>query len=167
MNGDARPDSPRMSDENLEAVKQVILECLWVTIKDVVDDVGISFGSCKSIFMTDLGMKRAKVKFIPKLQNFEQKQSRMNIAQMLTMFNVPAHTSILVPEFLGKNLAGTGPYWLFFSLPTTEGTDETKAFYITIEEIKEKSKQKLLLLICILLTVHDVGCNMAVEIYKN
>ena len=36
----------------------------------------------------DLGMKRAAVKIVPKLLNFEQKQRRMDIAQeMLTAFN--------------------------------------------------------------------------------
>ena len=39
-------------------------------------DVGISFGSCQTIFTNVLGMKRAAAKIIPKLLNFEPKQCR-------------------------------------------------------------------------------------------
>ena len=46
------------------------------------------FGSCQAIFKDVLGMKRAAAKIVLKLLHFEQKQSRMDIAQeMLTMFN--------------------------------------------------------------------------------
>ena len=51
------------------------------TIREVVDDVGISIGSCHDIFANVLGMKRVAAKFIPKLLNFDQKQRRMEVAQ--------------------------------------------------------------------------------------
>ena len=64
------------------------MEYRWITIGEVADDVDISLGSCQVIFKDILGMKRAAVKIIPKLFNFEQKQRPMNIAQeMLTTFN--------------------------------------------------------------------------------
>ena len=48
----------------------------------------ISVGLCQVIFTDVLGMKRAAVKIVSKILNFEQKQRRMDIAQeMLTMFN--------------------------------------------------------------------------------
>ena len=54
----------------------------------IVAYVGISFGSSQAIFTDVLGMKRAPVKIVPKLLNFEQKQLRMDITQeMLTTFN--------------------------------------------------------------------------------
>ena len=58
-----------------------------ISIREVADDVGISFGSCQAIFQDVLGMKREAAKVVPKLLYFEQKQRRMDIAQeMLTMF---------------------------------------------------------------------------------
>ena len=52
-------------------------ENLRITIREVADDAGISFGSCQTFFTDVLGML-----------NFEQKLRRMNIAQeMLTKFN--------------------------------------------------------------------------------
>ena len=54
----------------------------WIlSIEKVGDDVGISFGSCQTIFTDVLGMKRAAAKIVPKLLNFEQKQRSMDIAQ--------------------------------------------------------------------------------------
>ena len=59
-----------------------------ITIRDVADAIGISFGSCQAIFMEVLGIKCTAAKIIPKLQNFEQNQHRMDIAQkMLTTYN--------------------------------------------------------------------------------
>ena len=66
----------------------MILNNRQITIREATDDVGISFGSCQSIFTIVLGMKRAAAKIVPKLLNFEQKQRGMDIAQeILTMFN--------------------------------------------------------------------------------
>ena len=65
----------------------MILDNRRFTIREVADDVGISFGSCQVIFTNVLGMKRAEAKIVPNLQNFELKR-RMDIVQeLLTMFN--------------------------------------------------------------------------------
>ena len=62
----------------------MILDNRRITIREVTDDVGVSFGSCQAIFMDVLGMKHAAAKIVPILQ----KQSRMDIAQeVLTTFN--------------------------------------------------------------------------------
>ena len=68
------------TDENIEAVKKMILGNRRITIRQVAHDVGISFGSCQAIFTGVLDMKRAAPKIVPKLQNFQQKQRRMDIA---------------------------------------------------------------------------------------
>ena len=66
----------------------MILDNCRITIRGVADNVGISFSSCQAIFTDVLGMKRAAAKIVPKFQNFEQKQSRIDIAQkMLMKFN--------------------------------------------------------------------------------
>ena len=59
----------------------MILDNRGITIREVADDVVISFGSCQAIFTDLLAMKRAAAKIVPKLLNFEQKQRRMDIAQ--------------------------------------------------------------------------------------
>ena len=87
-------------DENIEAVKKIILDKRQITIRDVADDVGISFASFQAIFTDVLGLKCAAAKIVPKLQNFEQKQRRMDIAEkMLPTFNDD-------PDLLKKIITG-------------------------------------------------------------
>ncbi|UYV78678.1 hypothetical protein LAZ67_16002354 [Cordylochernes scorpioides] len=48
--------------------------------REVAENLNISIGSCHSIFINDLGMRRVAAKFVQKLLNCDQKQHRMNIA---------------------------------------------------------------------------------------
>ena len=68
VNDDAGPGHPSTSttDKNIEAVKKMILYNCQITIREVADDVGISFGSCQAIFTDVLGMKRVAGKIVPK-----------------------------------------------------------------------------------------------------
>ena len=66
----------------------MILENHWITIREVVDDDGISFGLFKAIFTDVLVTKRAAAMIVPKLQNFEQNHRRMDNPQgMLSTFS--------------------------------------------------------------------------------
>ena len=66
VNGIARPGRPSTStiDENIEAMKKMILDNRRITIREIADDVDISFGSCQAIFRDVLGMKRAVAKIV-------------------------------------------------------------------------------------------------------
>ena len=70
---DERPGTST-TDENVEKVKEMVMNDRRITIREVADDVGISIGSCHDIFSNVLGMKRVAAKSVPKLLNFEQKQ---------------------------------------------------------------------------------------------
>ena len=54
-------------------------------IRERIDVLNISLGSCQAILTDVIGMARVSTKFIPKLLNFDQKQHRMIIAE--DMFN--------------------------------------------------------------------------------
>ncbi|UYV74896.1 hypothetical protein LAZ67_12001710 [Cordylochernes scorpioides] len=60
------------TDEQIYEVEKMILANRRITVREV--------GSCHSIFINDLGMRRVAAKFVPKLLNCDQKQHRMNIA---------------------------------------------------------------------------------------
>ena len=80
--------STSTTDENIEAMKKIIWDNRRNTNREVADNVGISFGSCQTIFTDVLCMIRAARKIVPKLLKFKQKQRRVDIAQeMLTQFN--------------------------------------------------------------------------------
>ena len=58
VNDNAHPGRPSMSttNESIEAVKKMILDNRRIIIKEVADDVGISFGSYSAILTDILGM---------------------------------------------------------------------------------------------------------------
>ncbi|UYV65192.1 hypothetical protein LAZ67_3003525 [Cordylochernes scorpioides] len=77
VNDEERAGRPSTSttDEKINEVEKMIL-----AKSEVAEDLNISIGSCHSIFINDLGMRRVAAKFVPKLLNCDQKQHRMNIA---------------------------------------------------------------------------------------
>ena len=74
VNDNARPDRPstehRTTDEDIEAVKKMILNNRRINIREVADYVGISFGSCQAIFTDVLGMKRVAAKIVPYIHTY-------------------------------------------------------------------------------------------------
>ncbi|UYV74923.1 hypothetical protein LAZ67_12001814, partial [Cordylochernes scorpioides] len=82
VNDEERAGRPSTSttDEKINEVEKMILANRRITIREVAEDLSISIGSCHSIFINDLGMRRVAAKFVPKLLNCDQKQHRMNIA---------------------------------------------------------------------------------------
>ena len=74
------------TEENIEAVKKMPLDNRSIGIREVDDDIGISFGSCQAIFTDIFGMKRVAPNTAQK--KFMQIERRMDIVQeMLTTFN--------------------------------------------------------------------------------
>ncbi|UYV67619.1 hypothetical protein LAZ67_5001386 [Cordylochernes scorpioides] len=82
VNDEERAGRPSTSttDEKINEVEKMILANRRITVREVAEDLNISIGSCHSIFINDLGMRRVAAKFVPKLLNCGQKQHRMNIA---------------------------------------------------------------------------------------
>ena len=58
INDFARSDRPSTStsDKNIEAIKKIIFDNRRIIIREVADDVRISFGSCQAIFTDVLGI---------------------------------------------------------------------------------------------------------------
>ncbi|UYV79751.1 hypothetical protein LAZ67_18000552 [Cordylochernes scorpioides] len=61
------------TDEKINEVEKMILANRRITVREVAEDLNISIGSCHSIFINDLGMRRVAAKFVPKLLNCDQK----------------------------------------------------------------------------------------------
>ncbi|UYV65187.1 hypothetical protein LAZ67_3003503 [Cordylochernes scorpioides] len=213
--GAGRP-STSTTDEKINEVEKIILANRRITVREVAEDLNISIGSCHSIFINDLGMRRVAAKFVPKLLNCDQKQHCMNIANemldsvrddpnllqrvitgdeagvvhheflpqgrtvnkeyylqvmrnlreairqkrpdlwknknwLLNHDNAPAHTSLLVRDFLAKNntlMMPQPPYSLdlapcdFFLFPKLKRSMKGRR-YATLDEIKTASKEEL------------------------
>ncbi|UYV85114.1 hypothetical protein LAZ67_X004615 [Cordylochernes scorpioides] len=218
VNDEERAGRPSTSttDEKINEVEKMILANRRITVREVAEDLNISIGSCHSIFINDLGMRRVAAKLVPKLLNCDQKQHRMNIANemldsvrddpnllqrvitgdvagvmhheffpqgrrvnkefhlqvmrnlreaicqkrpdwwknknwLLHHDNAPAHTSLLVREFLAKNntlMMPQPPYSPYlapcdFSLFPKLKRPMKGRRYATLDEIKTASKEEL------------------------
>ncbi|UYV64811.1 K02A2.6-like [Cordylochernes scorpioides] len=75
--------STTTTDEKINEVENMILANRRIKVREVAEDLNILIGSCHSIFINDLGMRRVAAKFVPKLLNCDQKQHRMNIANKM------------------------------------------------------------------------------------
>lgn len=126
---DERPGRPStsISDENVEKVKEIIMNDRRITIREVAEDVGISIGS-----------------FGPDLWR--------NDSWLLHHDNAPAHTSLLVREFLAKNNTvmmpqppyspDMAPCEYFFLFPKIKRTLKGRRF-TSIDDIKSASLKEL------------------------
>ena len=52
---------------------KIFLATRRITIREIADDVGMSFGSGQAIFTDFLVIKHSEVKIVQKMLNFEQK----------------------------------------------------------------------------------------------
>ena len=128
---DERPGRPSTSttDENVEKVKEMVMNDRRITIREVADDVSISISSCHEIFSNVLGMKRVAAKFVPKLLNFEQKQRRMEVAQESLTMSQPPYSPDMAPCD-------------FFLFPKIKRTLKGRLFS-AIDDIKSASLKEL------------------------
>ncbi|KAG5335551.1 SETMR methyltransferase, partial [Acromyrmex charruanus] len=110
------------TDENIDEVKKIVLANRRITVREVVEDLNISIGSCHSIFTNDLGMRRVAAKFVPKLREFLAKNNTLMMPQ-------PPYSPNLAPCD-------------FFLFPKLKRPMKGRR-YATIEEIKTASKEEL------------------------
>ncbi|UYV72152.1 hypothetical protein LAZ67_9001968 [Cordylochernes scorpioides] len=103
VNDEERAGHPSTSttDEKINEVEKMILANRRITVREVSEDLNISIGSCHSIFINDLGMRRVAAKFVPKLLNCDQKQHRMNIANEM-LDSVRDHPNLLQRVITGE-----------------------------------------------------------------
>ena len=73
--------STSQNEEVIEKVHQIVMEEHRLTLREIVEKVGISRGSVYSISTEDLCMWRMLAKFISKLLTEQQKEHCVEIAQ--------------------------------------------------------------------------------------
>jgi len=54
-----------------------------LTIREISEDLDISYGSVQNILTTDLNMRRVSAKFVPHVLAVEQKQQRLSVSLVL------------------------------------------------------------------------------------
>ena len=78
---DPRPGRPSTShtEETVARVREIIRADRPLTIREVAEEVRITFGTCQKILTEDLRMRRVTAKFVPRLLTAEQKDDRVSI----------------------------------------------------------------------------------------
>lgn len=91
---------------NVEKITKLLAENSKLTIREIVDEANISFGSIQSIVRDGLGLRRVASRLVPKELNFLQKIQRVEVSKvMLSM--VDSDQKFIKAIFTG------GQTWLF------------------------------------------------------
>ena len=107
-----RPFTSR-NEEVIKKVCQIVMEDCRLTLRKIVEEVGISRGTVHSVLIEDLCMQRVLAKFIPMLLTEQQKELLVEITQdMLNCANnelefmktIISYSSVACAENFQKNL---------------------------------------------------------------
>ncbi|XP_067937020.1 protein GVQW3-like [Watersipora subatra] len=97
----------------IDTVKAIVNADRRVTIREVSQQTGLSFGTIHKILKDDLNMHRVAAKFVPRLLNDDQKQRRIDICSELK-------TAVLHdPDFL-KTVITADESWVYGYDPETK-----------------------------------------------
>ena len=72
--------STSKTQENVERIKEIIRSNRRLSIREISEDLNISYGSVQNILSTDLNMRRVSAKFVPRVLTVEQKQQLLSIS---------------------------------------------------------------------------------------
>ena len=84
-----------------------------LTIREISEDLNISYGSVQNILTTDLNMRQVSAKFVPRVLTVKQKQQRSSIS--LELCDLAASDS----SFLGNVIMGDET-WVYGYDPETK-----------------------------------------------
>ena len=75
--------STSIGDQNIKKIKEMVLGNRWLTIRELVDMVAISFGSVQTVLKNHLGLRRVKSRLVSKFLNFFEKDGRVQACEAM------------------------------------------------------------------------------------
>ena len=100
------------TQENVERVSEMIRSNRRLTIREISEDLNISYASVQNILTTHLNMRRANAKFVPRVLTVEQKQQRLSISLELR------DRATSDSSFLGNVITGDETWVYIYDLET-------------------------------------------------
>ena len=86
--------------KNVETIRRLVYEDCRRTIKNIVTNVNLSYGTVQTILTCDLNMHPTAAKFVPRLLTPEQKERRVAICQKL------GQRAVDDPSFMSRVITG-------------------------------------------------------------
>jgi len=72
-----RPSTSKI-DENINKVREMLINNRKLTMREVAEDLNIAYGSIQDIVINGLGLRRVAAKLVPKELNFMQKRDALS-----------------------------------------------------------------------------------------
>ncbi|UYV68245.1 hypothetical protein LAZ67_5003594 [Cordylochernes scorpioides] len=110
--------STSTTPEKVDKVLELVREDRRITVREVAEEAGISFGSTQSIMKDILGVRRLNAVLVPKDLTFDQKNARKETASL----NLEATTDD--PELLKRVIPGDETWIYGFDSETTQQASE-------------------------------------------
>lgn len=99
--------------ENVQKVADMVRSNRRLTIREISEDLSISYGSVQSILTDNLQMRRVSAKFVPRILTEEQKENRVSVCTELK------HRFDTNPDFMTKIITGDET-WVYGYDPETK-----------------------------------------------
>ncbi|UYV62903.1 hypothetical protein LAZ67_2002381 [Cordylochernes scorpioides] len=135
--------STSTTPEKVDKVLKLVREDRRITVREVAEEAGISFGSTQSIMKDILGVRRLNAVLVPKDLTFDQKNARKETASL----NLEATTDD--PELMKRVITGDETLIYGFDSETTEQASEWRFK----NEPRPKKARKALSKVKVMLTV--------------
>ena len=65
--------------ETVARIQELIRQDRRRTIRDIVEEVEVGYGTCQRVLTEELGMHRFAARFVPRILTADQKQKRVNV----------------------------------------------------------------------------------------
>ena len=110
--------STSSTDENVDKVKEMVLENHHLSLREVARDLSVSHESIRNILHHQLGMRRVAARLVPRELNFFQKIHRKKVAEdMLEQVNSD-------PTFIQRIITGDETWVYEFDMQTSQQAAE-------------------------------------------
>ena len=111
--------STSTDDVHIDAVRDLILQNRRLTIREIAEDIGISFGSSQAILTEKLNMHRVASKFVPRVLTEDQKANRVISQELLDR--------VSVDENVLKTIVTCDETWVYgYDVETKDRPDRRK-----------------------------------------
>jgi len=70
---------PMKTDENINKMREMLINNRKLTIRELAEDLNIAYGSIQDIVVNGLGLRSVAAKLVPKELNFMQKGTALSL----------------------------------------------------------------------------------------